>query len=129
MLLLQKFYLLSSFLTMSFAHHLLMKTAQEWSFVMIFYPRYSAEEKRIIKEIRATQMALETAYSGFENVIEPDLIDSYIYEMNAMQLRYKVLIQTAKMLRAGKEKHPVKLTQTHSISRKFAPKFILTKLM
>lgn len=41
-------------------------------------------------------MALDSAYSNFENVVDPDLIDSYIYEVNAVQLRYKFLLKLAK---------------------------------
>ena len=30
----------------------------------------------------STKYELETAYSGFDNVTDPDLIDCYIYEVN-----------------------------------------------
>ena len=31
-----------------------------------------------------------------KNVVEPDLIDAYIYEVNAMQLKYKFLLRRLK---------------------------------
>ncbi len=50
----------------------------------------------LINEINKTKIALEAAYSNFENVVDPDLIDSCIYEMNAVQNRYKFLLKQAK---------------------------------
>lgn len=52
--------------------------------------------KRLMADITKTQIALETAYSNFENVSDPDLIDSYIYELNSIQLRYQYLIRQMK---------------------------------
>ena len=37
------------------------------------------------ESIRKTRQALEIAYAGFDNALESDLIDSYIYEINALQ--------------------------------------------
>ena len=34
---------------------------------------------------RKTRQALEIAYAGFDNALESDLIDSYIYEINAFK--------------------------------------------
>lgn len=49
-------------------------------------------------QIKNTQLALETAYSNFDNVTDPELIDSIIYEVNAIQQRYQYLIQQLKAL-------------------------------
>lgn len=54
------------------------------------------EERHLLSEIEKTKWALDSAYSNFENVIEPDLIDCYIYELNAAQKRYKFLLEKAK---------------------------------
>ena len=40
------------------------------------------EEKYLLEEIAMTKNAIETAYSNFENAVEPDLIDCYIYQLN-----------------------------------------------
>ncbi|WP_167958960.1 YaaL family protein [Anaerosporobacter faecicola] len=56
------------------------------------------EEELLRLEIRKAKLALETAYSNFENVVDPDLIDCYIYEVNAVQKRYKYLLKQAKLL-------------------------------
>lgn len=48
---------------------------------------------KIKKEIEDLQQSLETANSNFNNVSDPDLIDSCIYELNALSLRYKYLLR------------------------------------
>lgn len=42
-----------------------------------------------------TRQALAIAYSGFNNALDEDLIDSYIYEINSLQKRYKHLTDLA----------------------------------
>lgn len=51
-------------------------------------------------EIEQVKQELETAYSNFEHVIDPDLIDCYIYEVNAVQKRYKYLLRQMQALEA-----------------------------
>lgn len=61
----------------------------------------SAEEKQhldLLQDIAKTKCALDCAYSNFDNVTEPDLIDCYIYEVNAVQKRYKFLLEKASKL-------------------------------
>lgn len=43
-------------------------------------------------ELLLARNALENAYAGFDNVTDPDLIDCYIYELNAVMKRYKYLL-------------------------------------
>ena len=50
----------------------------------------------LIKEIEDLKQALETTNSNFENTCDPDLIDSSIYEVNAVQQRYKYLLRQIK---------------------------------
>ena len=45
--------------------------------------------------IEKTRRALDNAYTGFDNAVEADLIDSYIYEINSLQKRYNYLTQLA----------------------------------
>lgn len=60
--------------------------------------RIPKEREMLDYQIKRTQLALETAYSNFDNALEPELIDSFIYEVNAIQQRYQYLIQQAKEL-------------------------------
>lgn len=57
---------------------------------------HNPEEENLLQDIIKTKCALDTAYSNFENVVDPDLIDCYIYEMNSVQKRYKFLLERAK---------------------------------
>lgn len=49
-------------------------------------------------QLLETKSAMEAAYCNFENVLDPDLIDYYIYELNAVQKRYKFLLKQASKL-------------------------------
>lgn len=62
----------------------------------LFSKKLTKEDDALLDEIRKTKLALESAYSNFENVVDPDLIDCCIYEVNAVQLRYKFLLKQAK---------------------------------
>ena len=50
--------------------------------------------EQLLEDLNRTKNALDTAYSNFENVIDPDLIDCYTYEIYAVQKRYKFLLET-----------------------------------
>ncbi|MCD8068821.1 MAG: YaaL family protein, partial [Lachnospiraceae bacterium] len=46
----------------------------------------------LLEDLKKTRFALEVAYSGFDNVTDPDLIDCYIYQVNSIWKRYSYLI-------------------------------------
>lgn len=50
-----------------------------------------SEEERLRLELKETKLALDAAYSTLQNVTEPELIDSAIYQMKAIQSRYTFL--------------------------------------
>lgn len=52
--------------------------------------------EELLRELEATKNALETAYANLSYVIEPELIDCCIYELNAVQLRYKFILSQVK---------------------------------
>lgn len=43
------------------------------------------------EDLEKTRQALDAAYAGFDNAVNPDMIDCYIYEINALLKRYKHL--------------------------------------
>lgn len=47
------------------------------------------------EDIEKTRIALEIAYAGFDNATDKDMIDCYIYEINALLKRYKHLSDLA----------------------------------
>lgn len=63
--------------------------------------RPSKKEVFLKKALLEAQRSLQDAYDGLSNVKEPELIDSYIYELNAANLRYEVILRDYKMLKNG----------------------------
>ena len=49
-------------------------------------------------EIDRTRLTIEAARNHFEQVVDPTLIDCYIYELKAVQLRYQFLLRRFKLL-------------------------------
>ena len=49
--------------------------------------------QELLNEIEEIKLSLETAHSNFDNASDPDLVDSCIYEMNAIQYKYKYLLK------------------------------------
>ncbi len=50
----------------------------------------------LLDDIEKARYDLALAYDNFENAMEPDLIDCCIYQVNALQMRYKFLLTKAK---------------------------------
>lgn len=50
----------------------------------------------LMNDLHQTAQDLRDAYRNLENVIDPDLIDCYIYELNSVQMRYKFLLTSIK---------------------------------
>ena len=67
------------------------------------------------EDIKKTRYALEIAYAGFDNAVEPDLIDCYIYEINSLQKRYNHLLELSAIEKAAG------LADTESASRQKSP--------
>ena len=63
----------------------------------IFHKKQTKKDDPLLFELAKTKIELETAYSNFENVTDPDLIDSSIYEVNAVHQRYKYLLRQLKL--------------------------------
>ena len=54
--------------------------------------------QQLMDDLKKTEYALDCAYSNFENVVDPDLIDCCIYELQAVQMRYRFLRKQADLL-------------------------------
>ena len=54
--------------------------------------------EQLLSDLKLTKTAQDDAYSNFEQVVDPDLVDSYIYEVNAVQKRYHFLLKQVQML-------------------------------
>lgn len=58
--------------------------------------RLRPELIRLRVEIEHTKCAIDSARNHFEQAVDPTLIDCYIYELNAAQLRYQFLLRKFK---------------------------------
>ena len=56
------------------------------------------ENLELKAEIDRTRHRLESVRNQFEEVVDPTLIDGYIYELKAVQLRYQFLLRRFKLL-------------------------------
>ncbi len=60
--------------------------------------RLDPKREQLLQELEATKNALDTAYANLSYVVEPELIDCCIYELNAVQLRYKFILSQVKSI-------------------------------
>lgn len=58
----------------------------------------SLEHQELKAEIDQIRHKMDSVRSQFEEVIDPTLIDCYIYELKAVQLRYQFLLRRFKLL-------------------------------
>ena len=65
--------------------------------------RVSQEEERrdLISSLSHTRTLINQAYSGFNMASDSDLIESYVFEINALQARYNYLLRQVKELEAA----------------------------
>lgn len=70
----------------------------------------------ILEDLEKTRFELESAYSGFDNVTDPDLIDCYIYEVNAIMKRYKYLLNQAASLSKLPEEETISLNTESTVT-------------
>ncbi len=55
------------------------------------------QHEALLEEIQRVKMQMENAHYNFQNAMDPDLIDCYIYESNAAWKKYRFLLKQAKM--------------------------------
>ena len=57
-----------------------------------------ADRKALADGLAQTKRQIDQAYSCFDTADDPDLIDSYVFEINALQARYNYLLRRLKEL-------------------------------
>ena len=62
--------------------------------------RRGAERVELLETLASTRAQIQQAYSGFNNAKDSDLIESYVFEINALQSRYNYLLRRFKELEA-----------------------------
>lgn len=61
-------------------------------------PGETDHDELLREEIKKAMIALESAYCGFDNATDPDLIDCYIYQVNSALKRYRYLLLQAEKI-------------------------------
>lgn len=55
----------------------------------------------LLDDLDKTQHELESAYSNLAYMTDPDLIDYYIYQLKAVQMRHKFLLSKVKQIQSS----------------------------
>ena len=59
------------------------------------------ERNALLEGLEQTRRLIAQAYAGFNTAGDPDLIESYVFEINALQARYTYLLRRVKELDGG----------------------------
>ena len=76
--------------------------------VFSFRRRRTAEDperRALLEGLGQTRALIAQAYAGFNAAKDPDLIESYVFEINALQARYSYLLRRVKELEEGAQAH------------------------
>lgn len=66
---------------------------------------HSTAYSLLLDDLEKARYDLALAYDNFQNAMDPDMIDSCIYQVNALQMRYKFLLTRVKQLSPAQEVH------------------------
>ena len=61
-------------------------------------PSREEERRDLLQSLSHTRTLLSQAYGGFNSPSDNDLIESYVFEINALQARYNYLLRRVKEL-------------------------------
>ena len=59
------------------------------------------ERRELMASLASTRTLINQAYGSFNSVSDGDLIESYVFEINALQARYNYLLRRVKELEAA----------------------------
>ncbi len=71
------------------------------------------EEARLALEegLRDTQLRIAQAYAGFNAAVDPELVESFVYEIQAQKTRYSYLLRRRKALEGAGALDPAALAR------------------
>ena len=61
-------------------------------------PAHEEERQELLRSLSRTRTLINQAYGGFNSTSDNDLIESYVFEINALQARYNYLLRRVKEL-------------------------------
>lgn len=59
---------------------------------------HSAERRALLRNLEETKEALDIAHLGFNQTGDPDLMEFYLFEINALRARHTYLLRRIKSL-------------------------------
>lgn len=60
--------------------------------------RRDPEREQLLQTLAQTRVLINQAYSGFNTAKDQELIESFVFEINALQCRYSYLLRRIKEL-------------------------------
>lgn len=69
----------------------------------VFFPHrlkapQNTERAQLMQSLAHTRVLINQAYSGFNTASDQELVESYVFEINALQSRYSYLLRRLKEL-------------------------------
>ena len=65
------------------------------------------DNRRIYEQLREVELALRSAYNRFEQICEPDLVESEIYLIKCLEAKRSHLIKEARIVDEAESAQPV----------------------
>ncbi len=65
-------------------------------------PLQEEERRELMSSLAHTRTLINQAYGGFNSANDADLIESYVFEINALQARYNSLLRRVKELEGAR---------------------------
>ena len=78
-------------------------------------PGETDNDELLREEIKKAMIALESAYCGFDNATDPDLIDCYIFQVNSALKRYRYLLLQAEKIHNMPEEKEISSTLNQAL--------------
>jgi len=73
---------------------------------------FGEERRMLLRNLEETKKELDLAYIGFNQCSDPDLIEFYLYEINALRARHTYLMRRIKASSSPASTHPISPTET-----------------
>ena len=74
------------------------QTARRFSLMRPAPSPVRAERAELMRELARTRLLTNQAYASFNHARDSELIESYVYEISALQARYNYLLRRVKEL-------------------------------
>lgn len=73
------------------------------------------EREDLEQSLASTRLAIAQAYAGFNSSADPELVESFVYEIRALQSRYSYLLRRRKALEPEEQRPAPSATSALSV--------------